>query len=96
MNIFEKAQFIYDNSSLCGMKTPLEIIDFYSVDKIDNMIAEIKSWNKYTDELCPHCNNEVQILINGISICPECGEKILPCSMCDMNSVNCNYCKWEN
>ena len=40
--------------------------------------------------------NEVQILISGILICPECGEKILPCSMCDMDNVNCNYCRWEN
>lgn len=48
-----------------------------------------------TNELCPHCNNEVEIINDKPSKCPVCGETILPCSMCDMDKVKCNDCKFS-
>lgn len=46
-------------------------------------------------EWCGYCENEVEIDDCGISVCPICGEKILPCSQCDMDKVDCNNCVWE-
>lgn len=46
-------------------------------------------------EWCSHCENEVEIPADRPSSCPECGESILPCCMCDMDIVNCNQCKFD-
>jgi len=46
-------------------------------------------------ELCPNCNTEVKIPNNKRSICPECKEDILPCSMCNMDEVKCSTCPYE-
>ena len=46
-------------------------------------------------EWCGYCENEVKIDDCGVSVCPICGEKILPCSQCDMDKVDCNNCVWE-
>lgn len=44
-------------------------------------------------ELCPHCENEVEIKESFTNQkCPECGKRILPCSMCKMDETNCNEC----
>ncbi len=43
-----------------------------------------------TDELCPHCEFEVQIPDDAPSPCPSCKEVIVPCSQCDMH----NDCGW--
>ena len=35
------------------------------------------------DEPCPDCGNEVQILSDAYSDCPDCGHpEVLPCSQC--------------
>lgn len=52
--------------------------------------------NLICDEWCPHCENEVAIKAYGVSKCPECGKKILPCSMCDSDLIDCNHCPYEN
>lgn len=36
-----------------------------------------------THEWCPHCESEVRIDADKPSKCPNCGEMILPCSICD-------------
>lgn len=51
----------------------------------------------YVTEICPHCENEVTLEWNvskkGYQIfCPECGEKMLLCSMCDGSESGC--CDW--
>ena len=45
--------------------------------------------------LCSYCENEVEIDDYGVSVCPICGEKILPCSQYDMNEVDCSRCDME-
>ena len=58
----------------------------------------IEAWDlsrETTVEWCPYCNNEVVIPTFGVSTCPECGKPILPCSMCDMDKVNCVKCIWK-
>lgn len=51
----------------------------------------------YCDELCPECDNEVIIASDRPSICPKCGNVILPCSMCDMEKVSCSVdCPFKN
>ena len=35
-------------------------------------------------ELCPHCEYEVELDFRfEVQICPECGQPILPCSICE-------------
>jgi DNA-directed RNA polymerase subunit RPC12/RpoP len=35
-----------------------------------------------TFEMCPHCVTEVEIPAYRASLCPECGERIVPCNEC--------------
>ena len=42
-------------------------------------------------ELCPECENEVEIPAYGRSVCPVCGAPILPCSMCARCVEPCVY-----
>jgi predicted RNA-binding Zn-ribbon protein involved in translation (DUF1610 family) len=44
----------------------------------------------YTYEYCPHCENEVKLKAEfKVQICPSCGRKILPCSLCDECKADC-------
>lgn len=51
--------------------------------------------SKLIIELCPNCDNEVEIPTDKVSSCPMCNSKILPCSMCNMDEVNCEQCPYE-
>ncbi len=48
-----------------------------------------------TEEFCAHCEQEVIIPADRLSVCPECGEEILPCSTCcdDLGHRPCNWTK---
>lgn len=48
-----------------------------------------------TFEWCDECGQESEISING-GKCEHCGKFLLPCSMCDMDKVNCQNCKFKN
>lgn len=39
-------------------------------------------------EYCSNCQEEVRILSNQASKCPNCDYRILPCSMCDNDKIN--------
>lgn len=59
------------------------ILDFNKIILQENIL-----W-----ELCPHCSYEVPLKKSfRIQHCPNCGEKILPCSLCDMDKENCSEC----
>lgn len=45
-----------------------------------------------TVEWCSTCEEESVILAVGESICPVCGERLLPCSMCD--NRECRDCPY--
>lgn len=48
------------------------------------------------DELCPHCEEEVEIKAGFIrQNCPNCDKPILPCTLCDNNEINCGDCLVE-
>lgn len=57
-------------------------------------MIEIKRVNT-TTELCPICEWEVEIPADYPSNCPKCENRILPCSMCNMDQVNCSECIYE-
>jgi predicted RNA-binding Zn-ribbon protein involved in translation (DUF1610 family) len=44
-------------------------------------------------ELCPKCENEVQLkAVFKVQACPDCGVKIIPCALCrDYN--HCRGCE---
>ena len=49
-------------------------------------------------EWCTSCNEEVELpAIMAVYKCPNCGEFILPCTLCDIegqtNCENCDYSK---
>ena len=48
---------------------------------------------KTITEWCSNCTTEVEIeSIAQVQACPECGEPIWPCSLCDHNRVKCSQC----
>ena len=67
--------------------------DFYihETEWIEKTALEI---GLITTEVCPHCNVEVLINRNGEK-CKYCGLFLKPCSLCDMDKVKCNECKFE-
>lgn len=47
-------------------------------------------------EWCPHCETEVKLdSLFEKQTCPNCGETILPCALCDCDTVKCNECPLE-
>lgn len=44
-----------------------------------------------TYEVCPECDSEVRISAYGTSLCPECGARIKPCSVCQECQNPCVY-----
>lgn len=48
-----------------------------------------------TDEMCSDCEAEVTIPAYFESNCPECGARILPCSMCDPRDRPCDECPFD-
>jgi hypothetical protein len=49
---------------------------------------------RFITEWCPNCCDEVKLDNEfRVQICPTCGKWILPCSMCDMDKVDCSKCK---
>ena len=57
-------------------------------------MLEIRRVNT-TFELCPICENEVEIPADHPSNCPKCNNIILPCSMCNMDQVDCRKCIFD-
>ena len=61
-----------------------------------------KIMNKYmidygyntTFELCPECSCEIELPLDRLIDCPECGHKeVLPCSACELclDGRNCDW-----
>lgn len=48
-----------------------------------------------TVELCDVCGQETEIDNKKGGYCSTCGKFLKPCSMCDMDKVNCNECDFE-
>ena len=46
-------------------------------------------------EYCDTCNRDVEIPRVG-GRCPFCGKYLYPCSLCDMDKVDCNNCEYYN
>lgn len=49
-------------------------------------------YGMYTDEWCSFCGKDQSIPAWKTSTCPTCGERIVPCSMCDNDNIDCNKC----
>jgi len=49
---------------------------------------------RYVWEECPNCGHEVRLISKMIwQECPICKVNIKPCSLCDMDVVNCSNCQ---
>ena len=71
--------------------TPVDI-NKYKTTKPGFMFYQIQD-ERTTTEWCSHCQGEVDIKnIPEKQVCPECGEDIYPCSLCDHNKVKCINC----
>lgn len=51
---------------------------------------------KTTPEMCSNCMHEVEIPADQPSMCPVCGEEILPCSTCYGEIDGLKACDWGN
>ena len=47
------------------------------------------------DELCPFCEKEVKLEKRQFFLqkCPNCGNLIRACSLCNLDIVNCSECE---
>lgn len=51
---------------------------------IEKTVEKVAEW-------CSHCCQEVEINSIGVQVCPNCGEMILPCCMCEDCYGKCIY-----
>lgn len=56
----------------------------------------MKTKEKHTLEMCPHCEAEVKLLKKfKVQKCPKCEKEIKPCSICELlieSPLNCAKC----
>lgn len=53
--------------------------------------------NTKITEWCQYCDTEVELdNVFKVHVCPNCGARILPCSVCDWDVVKCNKCPLSN
>ena len=64
-----------------------------NLDECMNLFIK-KFFLNATYEFCPYCEKDVLIPTVG-GYCDTCGVWLKPCSLCNMDEVNCNKCKWE-
>lgn len=50
-----------------------------------------KTQQNVSDETCPRCEAEVRVPSDRVSLCPECGWPIRPCSMCHECQGKCPW-----
>lgn len=86
--------------------SPLETAESLSPKHLNNQINEAKiildalrgakAWSNYENsitEWCPHCEEEVTLVGEfRVQKCPNCGEDILPCSICSGYNSGCFSC----
>jgi predicted RNA-binding Zn-ribbon protein involved in translation (DUF1610 family) len=89
-----------DKSSICP-KCGREVFPCNACDKnLDNDCNFNKTLHcelldiQMTVESCPNCGNEILINGNKPSKCTDCGEIILPCSMCPIDFGSTTSCDW--
>ena len=48
----------------------------------------------YVTEWCAHCDQEVRIksIAKQVQVCPNCGEYIMACCLCDCDNTDCSLC----
>lgn len=88
----EEEEDLGDNDPRMGTICVLPNDNPYKLMEIYSEEYETES----TSEVCPYCDEEVEIPIYGKSFCPNCGKEILPCSMCaniygEMILQTCHY-----
>lgn len=64
-----------------------------NIKKYQDINLNIASEDEIT-EWCDECGMESVINKNG-GYCEHCGKYLLPCSLCDMDKVDCNNCKYK-
>ena len=89
----EETDFIFENKreqiDEYYSKDWIYVNDDWQEDKVEIFYHAIKTY-----ELCPYCGEETQITEFG-GKCKNCGRFLKPCSLCDMENVNCEKCKFD-
>lgn len=61
--------------------------------------VNVLSWDYKREtitEYCPDCDTEVELkTVFSVQVCPNCGELILPCALCDHDKCDCANCPLE-
>lgn len=78
-----------------GIEWSYELIPYLIDIDHEKYSVRVPDFSEYCTEWCPCCDTEVVIPSFGVSFCPNCGERILPCSMCDTDYIDCNRCPYE-
>lgn len=74
-----------------GNDLPDETLLFFEPDKIYDVTDE---YMFFGEEICPHCDHINEFFCGSYRTmtCRNCGKKILLCSLCDMDEVDCSKC----
>lgn len=102
----EETEGCYD----CKVTTDGYVVETYAENYLEEELSDLitdawhdvmekyKNTNKdedYCYEHCPHCDAEVALKAElGVQTCPNCGKKLVTCSMCLATDANDgkNYC----
>lgn len=73
------------------------VSDCFEIKNIKNdteFLTNNDIFNFTIDEICPNCNTLVELPNRmGIYKCPECGELMISCSICE--NQNCSDCEFD-
>ncbi len=97
MTLFKNCQYIQDvingNVDDFDYHNPTdEILNL--LDNIQNFLQCLKFETEIV-EICPYCDTETKISSEG-GYCEHCGKWVKPCSLCNMDKVNCNECPYAD
>ena len=78
------------------LATPIEYEEIKSIETASSDNAEDEDYD--FEETCPHCDHSNKVKWDKKShtfICECCGERILLCSLCNMDEQQCGKCPYE-
>lgn len=80
---------------VCGIEWSYDLIPYLADIDHKKYSIIVPDFDEYCTEWCPCCDTEVSIPSFGVSFCPNCGELIIPCSMCNPDYHDCRECPYE-
>jgi predicted RNA-binding Zn-ribbon protein involved in translation (DUF1610 family) len=79
---------LYPSEEACRIANTAKVVDFEEPSPAPKAVEDGK-----TEEYCPHCDQYVKLDAElKVQTCPNCGKRIVTCSMCNACDSKDNYC----